>query len=543
MIELTPELQAAAAPLATPVVPTPSVPTVAAPFQTNNPVGPAGPVAPLGTSTSASAPAAAQPAAPARPKNPTFAEKLHAAIIRSPLNYLNPLATVAVSAVDALAGPLSRVAAPEDSGMAVLSQTAQNIEAARQAKIDAAQKAQQQQFENQLKTNEDTRAQSELGIRQKQLGVQMAAAHTAAINSARIARHEDDTFRAQMLLTSNTLAQPYLEQGGSVVGQDIPESEKMDFIQKNAPQGKDGKPDYSQFLSFQDGEQPVMDPKTGKQEINLDGMPVYQRTYQIVKIGPEVTLTTQGQVDLLNKYDPNASGGTPWQVGQKLPGQSYAMIAKQAQANETVALNVEKTQSEIRKNMTQSQKNKADAQLASQSAAQKAQNLRTSQIFATYLAQTGGDPVLALDLMKRSKDANSIGAVAQMYGPGTLTKLRAQNLTTLTNTINSDQKQLNDPVASATMSADDKANTQAELRAAKMARNAYLGLHVGDPDQITKSVLQLDEVDPAKRGAMILGSTTMPNTAKVYLLRHYNLPVPPALLPKPAAQPAPAPVQ
>ena len=76
-----------------------------------------------------------------------------------------------------------------------------------------------------------------------------------------------------------------------------------------------------------------------------------------------------------------------------------------------------------------------------------------------------------------------------------------------------------------------------------MARNAYLGLHVGDPDQITKSVLQLDEVDPAKRGATILGSTTMPNTAKVYLLRHYNLPVPPALLPKAAAQPAPAPVQ
>ena len=545
MIELTPELQAAVAPLEAPVVPTPTVPQVAAPFQSNPTAptpAPTSGFAPLGAPT---APAAAQPAVPAPTKPTSFGAKLHEALMKNPLHPGGVLGSVAIAGLDALSGgvtsALSNVAAPADSGAGVLAQTAKNIEAAKQAKINAAQKAQQQQFENQLKTNEDTRAQSELGIRQKQLGVQMAAAHTAAINSARIARHEDDTFRAQMLLTSNTLAQPYLEQGGSVVGQDIPESEKMDFIQKNAPQGKDGKPDYSQFLSFQDGEQPVMDPKTGKQEINLDGMPVYQRTYQIVKIGPEVTLTTQGQVDLLNKYDPNASGGTPWQVGQKLPGQSYAMIAKQAQANETVALNVEKTQSEIRKNMTQSQKNKADAQLASQSAAQKAQNLRTSQMFAKYLGQTGGDPILALSLLKRSKDANQINAVEQLYGAGTLTKLRAQNLTTLTKTITDDESQLNNPTTSAVMSDDDKANMVAELRAARMARNSYLDLHPNDPPQFAEFVTKLDAFkdNPQQLSSQILLSKKADPSTKRYLLNHYGLPIPAYLQVAPPAAAAP----
>ena len=529
---LDPELQAAAAPLETPAVaPTPAVPTVAAPFQTN-PVAPSGPVASLG----AVAPAAPNPGPSPRT---ALAQALVPALQKNPLQYLGKVAVAGhiAAGLDLLLGgatnALSRVAAPEGSGMAVLSQTAQNIEAAKQAKIDAAQKAQQQQFENNLKTNEDKRAQTELGLEQQKNTLLMAQGHAALITSNRIASQETDEFNQKMQAGANTLAKPMLDAGGEVVSHDLPDSKLADFMSKNTNNG-------DHYAHFQDGRAPVIDPNTGKQKIDLDGNPVTEPTYSVIKLGPNVTLN-QPQVDFLNKFDPEAAQGGQWQAGQTLSGQAYYSVAMKAQQQQTVALNVEKAQSEIKRTMSEAQKNKAEAALANQSAAVKAQNLRTSQMFATYLAQTGGDPVLALDLMKRSKDANSIGAVEQMYGPGTLAKLRAQNLTTLTETIESDQKQLNDPVASATMPADEKANTQDELRAAKMARNAYLGLHVGDPDQITKSVLQLDEVDPAKRGATILGSTTMPNNAKIYLLRHYNLPVPPALLSKPAAQPAPAP--
>ena len=535
---LDPELQAAAAPLETPAVaPTPTVPQVAAPFQSNPTAPTPAPTSGFAPLVAPTAPAAAQPAVPAPTKPTSFGAKLHEALMKNPLHSGGVLGSVAIAGLDALSGgvtnALSNVAASPDSGMGVLTQTAQNIEAARQAKIDAAQKAQQQQFENNLKTKEDQRAQTELGLEQQKNTLLMAQGHAALATSNRIASQETDEFNQKMQAGANTLAEPYLNAGGEVVGHDIPDSQLADFMSKNTKNG-------DHYAHIPDGRTPVIDPNTGKQKIDLDGMPVTEPTYQIIKVGPNVVIN-QKQADFLNQFEPNDAQGGKWQVGQTLSGQAYYSVAMKAQQQQAVALNVEKAQSEIKKAMSEAQKNKADAALASQSAAQKAQNLRTSSMFATYLAQTGGDPILALDLMKRSKDANSIGAVEQMYGPGTLTKLRAQNLTTLTKTIESDQKQLNDPVASATMSADDKANTQAELRAAKMARNAYLGLHVGDPDQITQSVLQLDEVDPAKRGVTILGSTTMPNNAKIYLLRHYNLPVPPALLPKPAAQPAPAP--
>ena len=411
MIQLTPELQAAAAPLEAPVVPTPTVPQVAAPFQSN-------PTAPTSAPTSGFAPLAA-PTAPAASQPVTAKTQLAAALgpalAKNPLQLLGRLASAGhiAAGINLLAGTatnaLSRVAAPEGSGMAVLSQTAQNIEAAKQAKIDAAQKAQQQQFENNLKTKEDQRAQTELGLEQQKNTLLMAQGHTALAISNRIATQETDEFNQKMQAGANTLAEPYLNAGGEVVGHDIPDSQLADFMSKNTKNG-------DHYAHIPDGRTPVIDPNTGKQKIDLDGMPVTEPTYQIIKVGPNVVIN-QKQADFLNQFEPNDAQGGKWQVGQTLSGQAYYSVAMKAQQQQTVALNVEKAQSEIKKAMSEAQKNKADAALANQSAAVKAQNLRTSSMFATYLAQTGGDPVLALDLMKRSKDANSIGAVEQMYGP------------------------------------------------------------------------------------------------------------------------------
>jgi hypothetical protein len=542
MINLTndPQFAAAVAPIApapaAPVVPTVS-PAVVTPSTT------AATSAPLTTSPSAPAltTLSPRPAAASAPKPTTFGEKLHAALMRNPLQPGGILKNVAIAGIDAVGGitnVLANVAAPPDSAIGIAAQTARNIQASRQATADAAAKAKQQAFENQMRSNEDQRSQQMLNSDLDLNKAKMFEAHAAAINTLRIARQESDEFHAQMQQSANTLAQPYEEAGGEVLAHDIPESEKLNWMQQHAPRDpKTGRPDPTQYISFQDGEIPVMDPKTGQQMLSPDGTPAYQRTYQIIKIGPRVELT-RGQVAILNQYAPPNQG--QWETGQKLDGQSYALLAKRAQLAETVALNVQKTQSEINKNLSDAKKARADANLANQTAAQKAQNLRTANLFAPYLGIAGGDPVLALDYMKRSKDAKSVPLVEQMYGPGTIEKTRQANLTALAKTIEDDQKQLNDPVASAQMSDDDKTELQNELKAARAQRNQYLGLHPNDPDQITQSVLRLDTLDPSKRSQAILGSTTTPNAAKIYLLRHYGLPVPPALLPqpKPAAQPA-----
>lgn len=547
MIDLSqdPELAAAAAPLATPVTPTAipaPAPTVGA-LPTVPPPG--GGFVPLGSTVAPSATPAPVVATPTRsaapPKNPTFGEKLHNALISNPLNFKNPLANVAVAGIDALAslsGPLSNVAAPEDSGMGVLAQTAKNIEAQKAAKADAAAKAQQQAFENARKTAADQRAQQYLSMDQQKNSLLMAQGHAALINTNRIAAEETDEFQARMQASADTLAKPYLDAGGEVIGHNVPDSELNSVMPKNP-----GAMDH--YAHIQDGRVPVIDPKTGEQKINLDGVPVTQPTYSIVKIGPDISLSQQ-QADLFNKFYPETAGGK-WQAGQKLSGQAYYSVSQNVLKQQAVALNVEKVQAQIASDLSSAEQKKAEARNQNMSAAEKEQNLRAASLFAKYLAAAGGDPVLGSDLLRRSKDAGSLGAVEQLFGVGTLAKLRAQNLTSLSKTITDDENQLNptNPVA-ATMSDEDKANMTAELKAARAARNAYLGLHQNDPDQITQSVLQLDKVDPAKRSTTILGSKVMPDNAKIYLLRHYDLPIPPALLQvKPAqpaqpAQPAPA---
>jgi len=540
MIELTPELQAAAAPLATPVVPTPSVPTVAAPFQTNNPVAPAGPVAPLGTSTSAPAPAAAQPAAPARPKNPTFAEKLHAAIIRSPLNYLNPLATVAVSAVDALAGPLSRVAAPEDSGMAVLSQTAQNIEAQKAAKAKAVAAAQQQvaaakqkAFENQIK------AQNAATDKQK-ADAAMMDAHAKFITSMRLDNDSSGPHNTAMAKNAEAQVKPILDSGGEILYPSVTEDQlhSQDFLDTLPQDPKHGGPDYTQFMPVFTGTTAVLNPD-GTPEINpKNGEPVFTRNFEVVKLGKPVTLGQQ-QADFLNRYNPS---GQQYQVGQVLPAQLYTREYAAAHVLQGAELIRDKTVAEARKDMTQAQKNRADAVLANQTAAQKQQNMLADKLFAPYLAQAGGDAVLGIDMMRRSKDAKSISLVEQRYGAGVIEKTRQDNLVALQKTIADGEKQLNDPTTSATMNDQDKFDLQNEVQNARAERNQYLGLHRNDPPIIGDSILKLNKVPADQRSAQILLSKNTPDNAKRYLLQHYGLPVP-TNLQVPAAVPAAPPAQ
>ena len=543
MIELTPELQAAAAPLATPVVPTPTVPQVSAAFQTNNPVSPAGPVVPLGTSTSAPAPAAAQPAVPAPTKPTSFGAKLHEALMKNPLHPGGVLPSVLIAGIDALGGvtnALSNVAASPDSGMGVLTQTAQNIEAQKAAKAQAVAAEQQQvaaakqkAFENQLKM------QNSATDKQK-ADAAMMDAHAKFITSMRVDNDSSSAHNAAMAKNSESFVKPILDSGGEILYPSVSEAElhSQEFLNTLPQDPKHGGPDYTQFMPVFTGTSPILN-SDGTPKLSDAGVPMFQRNFEIVKLGKPVTLD-ESHAAFLNKNSPS---GQPFQVGQVLPAQLYTREWQAAHVAQGVDLNVAKTQSETQKNMSESEKAKADATLARQTSAQKAQNLRTGNLFAPYLAMAHGDPVIGFDLMKRSKDAGALTAVEQMYGPGVLEKTRQTNLTQLTATIRDNENQLNNPVTSATLSPEDKTELQNELKAARVQRNEYLGLHPNDPDQVAQSVLKLDQVDPAKRGATILGSTTMPNTAKVYLLRHYNLPVPPALLPKPAAQPTPVPVQ
>ena len=116
------------------------------------------PVSPLAAAPSASVLTAPVATPLVKPKNPTFGMRLHAALMSNPLTFKNPLANVAISALDALGGAtgaLSNVAAPADSGAGVLAQTAKNIEANKAAKAKAAADAQRQAMLDASKATRD----------------------------------------------------------------------------------------------------------------------------------------------------------------------------------------------------------------------------------------------------------------------------------------------------------------------------------------------------------------------------------------------------
>ena len=515
---------------------------------------PAAPVAPIGAlpTTAPSggfAPLEASTAAPTTARTPLAAALGPAlAQAKNPLHFLAKVGIAGITGhiaagLQALTGgvenALSNVAAPPDSGIGVLSQTAKNIEDQKAAKAQAvaaaqqkAAAAEQKAFENQIK------AQNAATDKQK-ADAAMIDAHTNFYKAMRLDNDSEGSHNTAMAKNAEAQVKPILDSGGEILYPQVSETElhSQEFLSTLPQDPIHGGPDFSQWIPVFTGTTAVLNPD-GTPEIGETGGPKYVRNFEIVKLGKPVTLD-QSHTAFLNKYNPS---GQPFQVGQVLPAQLYTKEYAAAHVAQGVELNVAKAQSEIGKNMTQSQKNKADAQLASQSAAQKAQNLRTSSMFATFLAQTGGDPVLALDLLKRSKFAGSVGDVEQLYGAGNLTKLRAQNLTTLTKTIESDQKQLNDPVASAEMSPDDKTQMQSELKAARMARNAYLGLHPNDPPQFAEFVTKLDAFkdNPQQLSSQILLSKKADPSTKRYLLNHYGLPIPAYLqVAPPAAVAAP----
>lgn len=529
---LDPELQAAAAPLETPAVaPTPTVPQVAAPFQSNPTAptpAPTSGFAPLGAPT---APAAAQPVT----AKTQLAAALGPALAKNPLQLLGKVAVAGhiaagLNLLSGVTNALSDVAAPPDSGMAVLSQTAQNIEAQKAARAQAVAAEQQQvaaakqkAFENQLKM------QNSATDKQK-ADAAMIDAHAKFITSMRVDNDSSSAHNTAMAKNSESFVKPILDSGGEILYPSVSEAElhSQEFLNTLPQDPKHGGPDYTQFMPVFTGTSPILN-SDGTPKLSDAGVPMFQRNFEIVKLGKPVTLD-ESHAAFLNKNNPS---GQPFQVGQVLPAQLYTREWQAAHVAQGVQLNVQKTQAQIQESLSRSEQAKATARNENMTADEKSQNLRTSAIFAKYLAdpRANGDPVRALDLLKGSKDASLVGLVEKLYGPGTLEKVRQDNLVSWRNTIKDNQKRLDDDRDAPKkdqMSDQDRTDLQNEIKYAHQNINVYSGLHPSDPDQFASAKSKLKGMTPDQQVVNIMLWPAPPG-AKKYLLMNMGLPVPPSL--------------
>jgi hypothetical protein len=219
----------------------------------------------------------------------------------------------------------------------------------------------------------------------------------------------------------------------------------------------------------------------------------------------------------------------PIQAGQQLPAADYYRLSKDAQTQRGVQMNVRELQARIEESQSATEANKARTREENLTTEEKQQNLQAARDFAPWLAGANGDPVIAMQNMAADPKAKQkLGLVEQLYGPGNLERARQETLGNLEKTIDENEKVLNEhsQPGATPLPADESDDLRAEIKQAQAKRNQYLGLHPADPNQFADSVLVLDKVPADQRAAFITSSAAMPPAAKIYLLKHYNLPVP-----------------
>lgn len=130
---------------------------------------------------------------------------------------------------------------------------------------------------------------------------------------------------------------------------------------------------------------------------------------------PEVPLSPESAA-LLNKYHPKDQ---PYTAGLQLPGSNYIVMMKQAKLAQAQDLASQKLISEVRKNM-------GEGDSAEQTALDKATKNQYGVDIAPEMQHVGGDPVRALDELKKSKDPAAIDMsrkITSYYGGDVIARL------------------------------------------------------------------------------------------------------------------------
>jgi hypothetical protein len=411
------------------------------------------------------------------------------------------------------------------------------------ARTAAAGTEREQQQNQQAQQNH--RADEQLDIEKQKLALEkqqqshaMAAAHIQELHSARIARNEDQEYQTKVRQQAASDAAPFIEAGSQRLGEGLTSDQINEQMAKR-------KLDLDNTMTFVDGHIDVVGPD-GRPIMGEDGLPQQRETRALYTVPPEIKLN-KDTATLLNTY----GNGKTWQEGDVIrgPGDVISVYGavKQARANQAVALNVEKVKAEIAEHETATQRNKTENRNQNLAFEKNQQNITAAKDFAPYLSAASGDPVIGLQMMSADPKAkDKVGSVEAAYGPGNLERLRQDELSNLQKTITDGERVLAEhSVPGATpLPADEEAEAKSEIAAAKAKRNSYLGLHPQDPPQFADSVKIMDGIAPDKRAATITSNVHMPPAAKIYLLRHYNLPVPPELVqqaqPQQPQQPQPS---
>ena len=382
------------------------------------------------------------------------------------------------------------------AGLALEQQQQQN--AAAQA---AAAKQNQQNFDNQVKL-------ANLSTEQKKADAAQANATVDQYLHVAMSRDYDAAYR-QKTLASSKLAMSSMQKAGAptlLTGQDS--NAMQDRIAKDAATGHRDNFYIDNYI-------PVTD-AAGKPAIDEMGNPKMQPTFTVMGQPPVATNHTVTPEESRYLTENHV---TDLPAGSTVNPQSLYQMMTMAQKNAGVTENIKKTQAETAKLLSDKQKTQMDEDQKKLTFDQKAQ---ASKIFAKYLGGPAkGNAAIAFQNLQNSPDAKYAPLILSVYGSSVIQKSKDQQIQKNNKQISVAQQILND----AKSAPDEKQAAQQQLQTATQNNNQLLGLHKNDPPQFTAAVQALDKIDPAQR-AQYITSSTIPEAAKNYLRKHYNIPIP-----------------
>jgi hypothetical protein len=373
----------------------------------------------------------------------------------------------------------------------------------------AAQK--QQDFNNDLKTQESQRQNAMLSLEQQRTTANLAESHINQLKATQMMRDEDLETQQKSTVFGQAQVDRNTAQGMDTIGTYTP-AELTAGI-------KDGTIKPGEVVSNVTGwvdkvgsdGKPVIDPVTGE--------PQREAVTTLQKAGPKATpykIADQSESDYIKKWT-----GRDMPVGTEYTAADHANMVSQAHLAESADLKIRQDREELKRTdaglaLLKSQKNEADMNVE-----EKQQKIEGEKIIGENWQ---GDLVRTYDAIAADpKLKDKMGAVNFAAGPGVIEQTRRDTLNDLQKKIDDNTKALKNATADNDVDAANQA--KANLTAAEAQQNIYLHLHPNDSPQMTQiqqDLLDIDR-DPNKQAAYILNQPTVNDKEKAYLLQRNQI--------------------
>jgi hypothetical protein len=244
-----------------------------------------------------------------------------------PGKFGNVMASMLIGALGGLAKTR-----PGVRGGAAFGQGVEGGNEAQQNVDEIARKKAQQDFQNQNALKDEARKTQEAAdahtISQAHLSLIGQQAMREHFDMTRLTGKDRQEAQDRLATEGKTTLAPFLAVTEPVY-KDIPESKMQETMDKD-PKGHS-------YLWQATGSTPILDPATGKQAVDENGVPEFQQTYTAVNPTGQVTLT-QGQIDLYKSY--GVPGADKMQAGVAMPANK--MVALEAAADRAKNITTQK---------------------------------------------------------------------------------------------------------------------------------------------------------------------------------------------------------